>query len=87
MKVRLYVERLVLDGLDVSAASRPRLRAAIEAELGRRIAAGGLSRELARGIAVPSIRAPQMTVPSGAKPAELGSAIVGAVYDGLGGKP
>jgi len=87
MNVRLHIDRLVLDGVSLSAGGRPRLQAAIESELARLITAGGLSPELARGIAVPSIRAPQMTYASDAKPAQLGSAIAGAVYGGVGGKP
>lgn len=86
MNVRLHIDRLVLDGVSVSAGGRPRLQAAIEAELTRLIASGGISPELARGIAVPSIRAPQMPLASDAKPAQLGSAIAGAVYGGVGAK-
>ena len=86
MNVRLHIDRLVLDGVNLSAGGRPRLQAAIEAELTRLIAAGGLSPELARGIAVPSVRAPQMTVTPDAKPAQLGSAIAASVYGGVGGK-
>jgi hypothetical protein len=86
MNVRLHIDRLVLEGVNVSAAGRPHLQAAIEAELTRLIAAGGISPELARGIAVPSIPAPQMTVAPDAKPAQMGVAIAGAVYGSMGGR-
>jgi hypothetical protein len=86
MNVRLHIDRLVLDGVNVSAGGRPRLQAAIESELARLIAAGGISPELARGIALPAIPAPQMTLAPDAKPAQLGSAIAGAVYGSVGGK-
>lgn len=85
MNVRLHIDRLVLDGVSVSAAGRPHLQAAIEAELTRLIAAGGISPALARGIAVPSVPAPQMTLAPDTKPAQLGTAIAGAVYGGVGG--
>jgi hypothetical protein len=87
MNVRLHVERVVLDGLSVSAADRPLLKAAIVSELARHIEAGGLDPELARGIAVPSVRAPQMKSSSAVRPTQLGASIAGAVYGGLGKKP
>jgi hypothetical protein len=85
MNVRLHIDRLVLDGLDVGEADRPRLQAAIEQELSRLIGAGGISPELAGGVALPSVRAPQIALAPDAKPAQLGAAIAGAVYGGVGG--
>lgn len=86
MNVRLHIDRLVLDGIDVGAADRPRLQAAIEQELARLIGAGGISPELAGGVALPSVRAPQIALAPDAKPAQLGAAIAGAVYGGMGGQ-
>jgi hypothetical protein len=86
MNVRLHIDRLVLEGVSVSAAGRPHLQAAIEAELTRLIAAGGISPELARGIAVPSVPAPPMTVAADEKPSRMGTAIAGAVYGSIGTK-
>jgi hypothetical protein len=85
MNVRLHIDRLVLDGIDVGPADRPRLQAAVEQELARLIGAGGLSPELAGGVAVPSVRAPQIALAPDAKPAQLGTSIAGAVFGGLGG--
>jgi hypothetical protein len=85
MNVRLHIDRLVLDGVSVSAAGRPLLQAALETELARLVAAGGISPELAGGMAVPSVRAPQVQIQRDAKPAQLGTAIAGAVYRGVGG--
>ena len=86
MNVRLHIDRLVLDGIDVGPADRPRLQAAVEQELARLIAAGGISPELAGGVALPSVRAPQITLAPDAKSAQLGTAIAGAVYGGVGGQ-
>lgn len=83
MSVRVHIDRLVLDGVHVRAADRPHLQAAIETELARLIAGGGLSPELAQGVAVPSVRAPQIALASDAK--RLGTSIAGAVYGGVGG--
>jgi hypothetical protein len=89
MNVRLHIDRLVLDGIDLAgidiAADRPRLKAAIEQELARLIGAGGISPELAGGVALPSVRAQQIALAPDAKPAQLGAAIAGAVYGGVGG--
>jgi hypothetical protein len=84
MNVRLHIDRLVLDGLDVRAGDRPRIAAAVQAELARLVAAGGISPELTGGIALPSVRVPEIAIAPGAKPAQLGAAIAGAVYGGVG---
>jgi hypothetical protein len=84
MKVHIHIDRLVLDGLDVPHASRAGLRAAVEQELTRLVAGGGLASELAGGVALPSVRAPQIT--AAGSPAQLGTSIAGAVYGGVGGK-
>ena len=86
MNIRLHIDRLVIEGIDVAHASRAALRSAIETELARQIAAGGISPSLAGGIAVPNVSAPEITVPHGAKPAHLGGAIAGAIYGGVGGR-
>jgi hypothetical protein len=85
MKVRLHIDRVVLDGLDVAHGSRGLLGAAVEQELARLVLAGGLSPALAAGMAVPALRAPQ--IGANGTPAQLGTAIAGAVYGGLGGEP
>lgn len=83
MSVRIHIDRLVLDGVSVRAADRLRLQAAVEAELARLITSGGLAPELAQGIAVPAVRAPQIALAPHAKPAQLGASIAGAVYGGV----
>ena len=82
MKINVAIDRLVLDGLDVAAADRPHLRAAVEAELARLIASGGI--DVSSGGAVPSVPAPPIGVSS--SPKNLGRAIAGSVYGGIGRK-
>lgn len=86
MNVRLHIERVVIDGIDVRSADRPALRAAIESELARLIGNGGIAPDLAGGIAVPRVQAPGIDVAPDAKPAQLGNAIAGAVYGGVGAR-
>jgi hypothetical protein len=77
MNVRLHIDRLILDGVPMSAADRPRLQAAVEAELARLIEANGITPALASGIA------PQITL--AADTTQLGTSIAHAVYSGIGG--
>jgi hypothetical protein len=84
MKVRLHIDRLVLEGLDMPYRSRAALRAAVEREIACLITDGGLAPTLARGGALPSLGVPQ--IEAAGTPAQLGAAIAGAVYGGLGGQ-
>ena len=84
MNVRLHIERLVLDGLTVTPAERPLLQAALEAELGRLLTAGGVSPDLQSGIAVPSVRAGGIELARDGGPERLGAQIAQAVYGGIG---
>ncbi len=83
MNVELHIDRLVLDGIDLDHAGRPVLQAAVEAELSRLLAAGGLG-ALAAGGAVPSVRAEGIQLSGDGNPAQLGRQIAGAVYGGIG---
>jgi hypothetical protein len=83
VNVNLHIERLVLDGIDVEPAQRPILQAAVEAELGRLIAEGGVG-ALAAGGAVPSVKAGGFEMSGDGNPGELGRQIAGAVYGGIG---
>lgn len=70
MNVRLHIDRLVLEGVNVGAPE-------IEAELARLLADGGLHPALMHGGAVPSLRAPEIAAPSA-------ESIAGAVYGAIG---
>jgi len=84
MKIRLHIERLVLDGL---ATSEPRLlHQALEQELRSRLLEGGLSPELRSGGAVPKMNGGAITIGDRNRPAQLGEQIAGAVYSGIGAK-
>jgi len=84
MNIRLHIERLVLDGLPVTNAEAPRVKAAMEAELRRLLTEGGVSSELAAGGALASVNAPQTHSPRGASPMQLGAQIAQSVYAGIG---
>ncbi len=87
MTIRVRIDRVVLDGVPVSAAQAPHVRAAIESELSRLFTERGLPRGPAgsplRAAATPSLRAPETRIqPS--EPAGTGRRIAGAVYRSLG---
>ena len=84
MKIDLHIERLVLDGIDVGPAQRPHLQAAVEAELGRLLAEGGIGDGLAGGGAVPAVRAEGFALSADGSPVSLGQQIARSVYGGIG---
>lgn len=84
MNVNLHIERLILEGIDLDPAQRPILQAAVEVELGRLIAEGGVGASLAGGRAVPSLRAHGFQMSGDGNPRQLGRRIAGAVYGGIG---
>jgi hypothetical protein len=84
MNIRLHIERLVLEGLPVTSVQAPRVKAAVEAELGRLLSEGGVSHELASGAALPSVIAPAVQSPRGVSPAQLGTQIAQSVFAGMG---
>ncbi|MGK9169296.1 hypothetical protein KXR53_23480 [Inquilinus limosus] len=83
MRIELHIERLVLDGLPVTAAEGPRVRAAVEAELARLLAAGGLGRDLAAGGALPRLSAPPIHLGRGERPDAIGRAVARSVHAGI----
>ena len=85
LPIELHIERLILDGVNVTTPrERALLRAAVETELTRLLTAGGLSRELSGGVAVPSLAAGDVQLTAGGDPSRLGAQIAQAVYDGIG---
>ncbi|MFL6247270.1 MAG: hypothetical protein ACJ74H_14660 [Thermoanaerobaculia bacterium] len=85
MTIRLHIDRVVLDGVDLAPGSRRAFRQSLERELASRIAAEGIPGALASGIAVPSMSAPAIEVASGTAAPKLGASIAASVYAGIGG--
>lgn len=84
MKIDVYIERVILDGV---AVDRPRLlRAALEKELTRRLRQGGLSAEFGRGCAVPHVAGGGIGFGENHPSAQLGTQIANAVYRGIGAR-
>jgi hypothetical protein len=86
MTIHLHIERVVLDGLVVGAAQAPQIAAAIQKELARLLAAGGLAPHARRGGAIPRLRGGNIRPANQSSPAALGRQIAGAVYQGINRK-
>jgi len=84
MNVNVYIERLILEGVEVSSLDRPALQAAVESELTRLLVEGGLHPDLTAGGARASMRGGAFQPPAGGKPDHLGQQIARAVYGGIG---
>lgn len=84
MRIELHIERLVLDGLPLTRADGALVQAAVEAELARLLAEGGLGPGLLAGVALPSLRVDAVQLAAGSSPAQIGQQIGRAVFGGLG---
>ena len=88
MKIRLHIERVVLEGLELSRAEAKGVRASLEAQL-TQLLAGGLAPQFLSGGAYSSLPGlgpePPQGTPTHATPANtLGSQVAQAVYGGIG---
>jgi len=81
MTVRLHIDRLVVEGLGLSGADAPRLRAALEAELSARLAADESARWSGR--AVPALPPGEVALAPGAGAETIGRQVAAALHAGL----
>jgi len=85
MAIELRIDRLILEGLPLSAAQGALVQRAVEQELARLLAEGGLSESWHAGGAAPVVQGGAITLAPGASPAQMGAQIAQSVYSGLGG--
>lgn len=83
--IQLYIDRLVLDGFNLSQRERQQLQTSIETELGRLLSERGLHGGLTQGMAVPKLAT--APVQMGSSPTQLGQQIAASVYGGIGHEP
>jgi sugar (pentulose or hexulose) kinase len=84
MNLQLRIERLVLNGIEVAPARRPALRAAVEAELTRLLAGGGIAPELLTRGTTARVSGGPVELGGQPEPGLLGSRIAHAVHRGIG---
>ncbi|MDN5940293.1 MAG: hypothetical protein L0H94_00295 [Nitrospira sp.] len=83
MNIKLHIERLVLDGVNIAPGQHHVLQAGVESELGRLLTERGLSPDLAQGIAVPRISTGGIQLTND-NPTQMGQQIAQSVYRGIG---
>ncbi|BAZ11859.1 hypothetical protein NIES4071_36850 [Calothrix sp. NIES-4071] len=84
MNINLQIERLILDGVCIPHAQRPLLQAAVEMELRRLLAVGGLAPSLVIGGAVPRVDGGSMQITDTNNYTQIGEQIAQTVYRGMG---
>jgi hypothetical protein len=84
MRLRIRIERLVLDGLSLGSSDGPRVQAALEAELARRLGERGVDPRLIQAGATQVLNGGDIPRLSAA-PAEAGNQIAQAVAAGMQG--
>ena len=82
--IRLYIDKVVLDGLPVDRLQAPQVQCAIEEELTRLLAENGLAAELCAGRAVPHVRANGIHLETDSKPVQIGTQIAQSIFSGIG---
>jgi hypothetical protein len=85
MRIVLDIERLILEGLPVTAAEARRMRTVAEGELSRLLGAGPIAARLLGGGAMPSLAAPPLRLAPRGTPEAIGIGIAQAVHRGLSG--
>jgi len=84
MNIQLHVEQLVLDGLSLTASQGPLVQAALEAEMSRLLAEGGLAPGLLSGGTLPGLPAASIELAPQSDPATIGRQIAQSVHGGIG---
>lgn len=82
MEIDVQIDRLVLEGVTLPPGGRDTLGKAVETELARLLAEGGLAETWQAGAAVPRLHGGMVSLAG--SPADLGVGIARAVYGGLG---
>jgi hypothetical protein len=83
MTIRVHIDRLVLNEMPIARREGRLVQQAMEKELARLIAAGGLSPDIASGGAYPEVSARNISI-SGSNAQVIGKEIARAVYGGIG---
>ena len=84
MNINLQIERLVLDGIDMSSHQRAVLRTTVEVELRRLLLANGFSPRSLQGNAISRLPAEEIRYRGNQHVPGLGREIAQAMYRGIG---
>lgn len=84
MNITLHIDRLILNGVNISHRQRHLLQASVQTELARLLAEGGVSLGLVSGGALPLASVKGIQSANGDDPVQLGRQIVQSLYGGIG---
>ena len=85
MNIQLYIERLILEGIDLDFADRHQLETAVLAEITQQLQGGGLEGVFENGRALANVAANPITLPENQGANGLGQEIGRAVYGAVRG--
>jgi hypothetical protein len=86
MDIDISIQRLILEGISLTRRQRLELGAAVEAELARLLAEGGLPESFSSEVDRPRLEGGTIDLPSGGEapdPHQLGLQIARSVYGGI----
>lgn len=83
MNISVHIERLILDGLPIGPGQGALAQAAVEAEMARLLAAGGLATNMESDAALSSISAGTIHLTTESRPSQLGRQIAATIYGAL----
>ena len=84
MDMNVHIERLILDGIDVSPSQREVLGTTVATELTRLLTANGLSPNLQTDAVLGHVPTDAIQLTGNNNPTHLGHQIAQAVYGGIG---
>jgi hypothetical protein len=84
VNISVYIERLILDGMHLASGQGAKVKAAVEAELSRLLAEGGVESSLRSGGAFHKMPARPIRVSEEIHPNRLGQQIARSVYGSIG---
>jgi hypothetical protein len=86
MNIVLHIDRIVMDGLAVSRAQLPAVRAAMEGELARLFASAALT-HFGGSRSVERVAAPAFSYDPLQRPAQIGRQVARSIHGSLGSRP
>ncbi|WP_413173208.1 hypothetical protein [Anabaena azotica] len=82
MNINLQIDRLILEGVDLSPRQRRQLQAAVETELSRLMTVNGVPARLQNGGNIPKLPA-SLNITNNSQPSLMGEQIAQSIYTGL----
>lgn len=82
MNINLQIDRIILEGVDLSLRQRRQLQAAIETELSRLMTVNGIPGNLQNGGKIPKLLA-SLNITNNSQPTLMGEQIAQSIYTGM----